>query len=207
MKTIIGFFVILCLGFELFDMFSPNHHTGDIQGYIIFCRLFRLTPVILLCGLGFILLYFGDRCSKRSLKMTGYFFAYLSCLLLFLISLEAGISRRQWAIRNTYPSKSTTELIQLANSKEDKFAIDVFFQRKDPNAVPGLASILFDQTKRTSLRSVAAHALGAIGNNEAETVLLEAQQSIQEHSIRESIDYALDVRIRGNVHLTELKDM
>lgn len=182
---VLGTFAVLYYGY---DLKYPHHFVGDMYGIEV---LFRLSVLCLTAGsmlLGGVILAVGRRKKIRRLIRVGTLVVAASSFV--LVAMAGGVSHSRYMdeVRKTYSEKSVEDLLAIAKGQKDRHALDQLMIRADPRAVPGLVSILVDETQPGNLRYVSAEALGRIGGDEARSALEQARDSSMDEHLKQSLN-------------------
>ena len=186
---------IISAGYYLYDIASPGPDVGEMYGLVSTLRLAMLalpSGLLVVCFAGTLLRPVRRRRWLRSVLTV---LLVAATVVLVFLAADAAKSRRQRRVRETYPLKSTDELLRIARADKDTFAVYELLIRKDQAAVPGLREILFDDDESPDLRSSAAHALGAIGGEAARAALERIQRERPHPTVTAAAEHALEFRM------------
>jgi preprotein translocase subunit SecE len=187
--VMIGLFSIL---YYIYDLIYPNHFVADMYGMEVMYRVSILIMIALPMFIGLLLIVIGRNKRKNNLTKTGIVLATICSFVLILLSTNVYFSRHEDEIRKTYQHKSTDELIRIASSKNDQYAIYEIISRKDSSAVPALCQILLDENQNIKLRIESAHALGQIGGDIGRDALEKAMTRSKNSFLTDTIKYAIE---------------
>jgi hypothetical protein len=183
--------------YYIYDLTYPNHFVADMYGMEVMYRISILIMIALPMFIGLLLIAIGRNKRRNNLTKTGIVLASICSFVFILLSTNVYFSRHEDEIRKTYQQKSTDELIRIALSKNDQYAIYEIISRKDSSAVPALCQILVDENQNIKLRIESAHALGQIGGDIGRDALEKAMSRSKNSSLTDSIKYAIEALDRG----------
>lgn len=183
---------MFCAIYIIIDLRHPNHSVGDMYGLEVIVRGVPLFLAIGLLFIGLLLVVIGLRKNGRRLVILGHIFILLTTCGMGYLAKGVAQSRREWKERSEYYLKSTEELLHLARTNEDQFAIDALRRPGDAEAVTGLCDLLLDEKLLGRLRVVAAGSLGTLGGEEAKAALTEILNRQPPEYLKTSVMYALE---------------
>jgi hypothetical protein len=178
---------ILASLYYIYDLMYPNHFVGDMYGLEMIVRLSWLCGAAGPMFLGGVLLFLDWRKKLHRWRVLGTALVIVSSVILVVMTVDVVQSRRLDEIRKGYPAMSIAELLAIAREQKDQHALYPLITKPDPQAVPGLTQILFDENEQRNLRYSAAEALGRIGNEDAQKALVMARDSSPDKYFKEYI--------------------
>lgn len=179
---------VASLAYSLYDLARPAHFVGDMYGLEVIVRLIWLLPFVV----GLVVTTAVVACRRR--RGAGWVAGVATVLLaggLLVQALGVAKTRRQDAVRSTYPGLSTAELLRVARGQGDAYAVYELAGRQDPNAALALQQILVDESVDPSLRICAAQALANGRATDARALLEDAQTQVRDGQVRQAVVDAL----------------
>ncbi|MBN2131806.1 MAG: HEAT repeat domain-containing protein [Sedimentisphaerales bacterium] len=173
-----------------------RHTAGDCGVVRFYEQAFGVVVLVAWClgtGVGASLVLVGWRKGVAT-GVVGSAIAVLTSLVMVLVCVTTVYRIRE----ADYSLKSTEQLLGLLAGEDldaAKLAAHTLGERRAPEAVPSLGTILNDNEADTDLRHNAAIALGKIGGPDARTAMERARDACRDDHLRRSIDAGLE-RIR-----------
>jgi hypothetical protein len=182
----------VALLYQFYDMACPNTFVGDMYGLIVLMRLAVTAPLAVVLLAGGVLAVVGRTRPRRGLGIAGSVVVLAAAVPILAMAGHTAWERHRNAVRATYPGRSVQELLRLASEEGDAFAVDALGAKGDPAAVPGLRSLLLDDSAPPNVRMGAAQALANLGGPAAREALGEAARRVADPHVRRAVGYALE---------------